>query len=133
MQARWSNSKWDLLSIQCVVYKPVLSAFPYACLTGIPIEKRCRICDVYTQKHDVDLADVLYHRIQLRRSATFSVHDVEVGISIRCRGSQRTTSDVLYRAQGRYGLGGWRIGLASCFRSLLVLIVSTGAAVVMKL
>ena len=29
------------------------------------------------------------------------LHDVEVGISLRRRGSQRTTCDVLYRAQGR--------------------------------
>ncbi len=30
---------------------------------------------------------------------------------------------MFYRAQGRYGLGCWRTRLASCFRSLLVLIV----------
>jgi len=28
----------------------------------------------------------------------YGVHNVEVGISIRRRGSQRTTSDLLYRA-----------------------------------
>jgi hypothetical protein len=39
------------------------------------------------------------------RKRQYGVHDVEVGISIRRSGSQRTTCDVLHRAQGRQGLG----------------------------
>ena len=35
------------------------------------------------------------------RKRQYGLHDVEVGISIRRRGSQRTTSDVLYRTQRR--------------------------------